>query len=81
MRLFKWIIEFRCRRLPDKERIGYLARRLTDELRAQGYKVDEKVGEYSWSVRFDVQSMITRNELQVLNILNGWSVETGVEAE
>jgi len=41
MKFFKWIVEFKLRRLDGEKRINYLANRLIQEVNRQGYSVME----------------------------------------
>jgi len=38
-KLFCWVIEFRLKRMENKERLEYLVHRLAQELMAQGYEI------------------------------------------
>ena len=52
--ILKWVVEFKLKNKKDNDRIAYLAKKLTDELIAQGYDLSQEVGSDKWPIRYDI---------------------------
>ncbi len=78
MKFWKWIVGFKVKRIRDDERIIYLASKLWDELKAQGYKLrgkNQEVAGFEVS-RYDH----CPGEIDVYSILCDWRI-TGKKDE
>ena len=73
MKLFTWIIEFKIKRKENKNRIGYLLKRLVKELEQQGHNTKSQpfpaltyfsVFEHDTSYSIDGHSMSIRIDKQ-----------------
>jgi hypothetical protein len=78
MRLFKWLIQLKIKRLDGDQRIIYLANELLRAITAQGYCVRSQ-GNFG-HVDIFIHNIGTQNDLIVETITNRWFARGKLEA-
>ena len=78
MKIWKWIISFKIRRMDTDERIGYLANELINQIKASGRTIAKPDIDNGYgSLDISVHRLGTSNAVMYVgDIANKWEVRT-----